>query len=84
MTGKQDKQIQMIILDIDSVIPQDHLLRQIKDCVNFDFVYEITALYYSNDGRKFNEIVLQCREGNLVNGDMLVADGSFLPANISA
>ena len=30
MMGKQDRQMQMIILDIDSMIPQDHLLRQIK------------------------------------------------------
>ena len=30
MMGKQDNQIQMVILDIDSIIPQDHLLRQIK------------------------------------------------------
>lgn len=154
MMGKQDKQIQMIILDIDSMIPQNHLLRQIKNCVNFDFIYEKTAPYYSNVGRKsidpvvmikmlligylygikserrleeevslnlayrwfcdldltqrvpdhstfsqnrrrrfadssvfrevFNEIVLQCIKKNLVGGDMLVADGSFLPANISA
>ena len=153
MMGKQDKQMQMIILDIDSMIPQDHLLRQIKNYVNFDFIYEKTAPYYSNVGRKsidpvvmikmlligylygikserrleeevslnlayrwfcdldltqrvpdhstfsqnrkrrfadssvfrevFNEIVLQCIERNLVGGDMLVADGSFLPANIS-
>lgn len=38
MMGKQNGQIQMVILDIDSMIPQDHLLRQIKDCVNFDFI----------------------------------------------
>ena len=31
MMGKQDNQIQMMILDIDSIIPQDHLLRQIKN-----------------------------------------------------
>lgn len=30
MMGKQDGQIQMVILDIDSMIPEDHLLRQIK------------------------------------------------------
>lgn len=31
MMGKQNGQIQMLILDIDSMIPQDHLLRQIKE-----------------------------------------------------
>ena len=45
MMGKQDNQIQVVILDIDSIIPQDHLLGQIKNCVNFDFIYE-TASYF--------------------------------------
>ena len=30
MMGKQNSQIQMVILDIDSMIPQEHLLRRIK------------------------------------------------------
>ena len=30
MMGKQNGQIQTVILDIDSMIPQDHLLRRIK------------------------------------------------------
>ncbi len=30
MMGKQSGQIQMVILDIDSMIPEDHLLKQIK------------------------------------------------------
>ena len=52
MMGKQSKQIQMVILDIDSMIPEDHLLRQIKNCVNFDFIYEKAAHCYSHVGRK--------------------------------
>ena len=43
MMGKQSGQIQMVILDIDSMIPEDHLLRRIKNCVNFDFIYEKAA-----------------------------------------
>lgn len=31
MMGKQNGQIQIAILDIDSMIPEDHLLRQIKE-----------------------------------------------------
>ena len=50
--GKQNGKIQMVILDIDSMIPQNHLLRQIKDCVNFDFIYEKAFPYYSHVGRK--------------------------------
>ena len=153
MMGKQNGQIQTVILDIDSMIPQDHLLRRIKSCVNFDFIYEKAAPYYSNVGRKsidpvilikmlligylygikserrleeevslnlayrwfcdmdlmqkvpdhstfsqnrrrrfkdsaifreiFNEIVLQCIELGIVSGETGVADGSFLPSNVS-
>ena len=52
MMGKQSGQIQMVILDIDSMIPENHLLRRIKNCVNFDFIYEKAASYYSHVGRK--------------------------------
>lgn len=51
MMGIQSEQIQMVILDIDSMIPENHLLRQIKDRVNFDFIYKKAAPYYSNIGR---------------------------------
>ena len=153
MMGKQNGQIQIAILDIDSMIPEDHLLRQIKDHVNFDFIYEKAAPYYSNIGRKsidpvilikmlligylygikserrleeevslnlayrwfcgldlmhrvpdhstfsqnrkrrfkdagifreiFNEIVLKCIRLGIVSGETGVADGSFLPSNVS-
>ena len=153
MMGKQSGQIQMVILDMDSMIPEDHLLRRIKNCVNFDFIYEKAAPYYSHVGRKsidpvvlikmlligylygikserrleeevslnlayrwfcgidlmdrvpdhstfsqnrrrrfqeagifreiFNEIVLKCIELGIVSGEIGVADGSFLPSNVS-
>lgn len=44
MMGKQSEQIQMVILDIDSMIPEAHLLRRIKNGVNFDFIYEKAGL----------------------------------------
>ena len=57
--GKQSGQIQMVILDIDSMIPEEHLLRRIKNCVNFDFIYERVAPYYSHVSRKsIDSIVL--------------------------
>lgn len=52
MMGKQDKQIQMIILDIDSIITENHLLRKIKNCIDFDFIYEKASPYYAKIGRK--------------------------------
>lgn len=48
----QSEQIQMVILDIDFMIPENHLLRQIKDSANFDLIYEKAVSYYSNIGRK--------------------------------
>lgn len=153
MMGKQSGQIQMVILDIDSMIPGDHLLRRIKNCVNFDFIYEKAAPCYSHVGRRsidpvilikmlligylygikserrleeevslnlayrwfcgidltqrvpdhstfsqnrrrrfqdagifreiFNEIVLKCMQSGIVSGETGVADGSFLPSNVS-
>ena len=52
MTGKQDKQIQMIILDIDSIIPKNHLPRRIKNYINFEFIYEKASPYYAKNSRK--------------------------------
>ena len=153
MMGKQSEQIQMVILDIDPMIPEAHLLRRIKNGVNFDFICEKAAPYDSPIGRKsidsvvlikmlligylygikserrleeevslnlayrwfcginlmhkvpdhstfsqnrrrrfreacifreiFNEIVLKCIEFGIVSGETGVADGSFLPSNVS-
>ncbi len=46
MMGKQDRQMQMIILDIDSMIPQDHLLRHIKkDLLTNSFFRQSIRIY---------------------------------------
>ena len=50
--GKTGGQMKKIILDIDSMILEELLLRQIKNSVNFDFMYEKVALCYSHVGRK--------------------------------
>ena len=47
MMRKQDNQIQMIILDMNSIVPENHLLRKIKNCINFDFIYEKASPYYA-------------------------------------
>lgn len=52
MMGKEKRQLQIVILDIDSIIPKNHLLRHIKDNIDFDFIYEKAEPYYSNTGRK--------------------------------
>ena len=52
MMGRIDNQMQLFILDMDSMIPENHLLKQIKNSVNFDFIYEKAASFYSNKGRR--------------------------------
>ena len=42
----------MMILGIDAMILQNHLLKQIKNFVNFNFIYEKAATYYSIEARK--------------------------------
>ena len=38
MMGRQSGQMSMLILDIEELIPGNHLLRQINQLVSFDFM----------------------------------------------
>jgi len=38
------------MIDIEELIPKDHLLRKIKYTIDFDFIYEETRTYYSSIG----------------------------------
>lgn len=51
MMGRKDGQMQMIVLDMGSLVPEKHLLRKIDRYIDFDFIYEMSAPYYSNIGR---------------------------------
>ena len=51
MMGRQSGQISMLILDIEEMIPENHLLRKINQLVSFDFIYDIAAPYYPDNGR---------------------------------
>lgn len=153
MMGQKDGQMQMVIMDLGELVPQNHLLKRIDSLVSFDFIYEMMAPYYSQTGRPsidpvcmvkmllvgylygvkserrlmeevhynlayrwfcgfdlmdsipnhstfsknrvfrwresglfeeiFLRIVRQCVDMNLVNGENMVADGSYIPANVS-
>jgi transposase len=39
------------MIDMEDIIPQEHLLRKIKEKIDFDFIYEEAAAYYSVIGR---------------------------------
>ena len=153
MMGRQSRQMAMIFVDIESLIPETHLLRKIERMVSFDFIYDLLAPYYPATGRPsvdpvsmfkmlligylygikserrlveevqlniayrwfcgfelddtipnhstfsktrtrkwqqsslfqkaFYEIVKQCIDSGLIDGEAMAADGSYIPANIS-
>ena len=41
MMGRQSRQMAMLFVDIESLIPETHLLRKIERMVSFDFIYDI-------------------------------------------
>ena len=51
MMGRQSRQTAMIFVDIESLIPETHLLRKIERMVSFDFIYDFLAPYYPATGR---------------------------------
>ena len=143
----------MIFVDIESLIPETHLLRKIERMVSFDFIYDLLTPYYPATGRPsvapvsmfkmlligylygikserrlveevqlniayrwfcgfelddtipnhstfsktrtrkwqqsslfqkvFYEIVKQCIDSGLIDGEAMAADGSYIPANVS-
>ena len=46
MMGRQSRQTAMIFVDIESLIPETHLLWKIERMVSFDFIYDLLAPYY--------------------------------------
>ena len=51
MMGRQSRQKAMIFVDIESLIPETHLLRKIERMVSFNFIYDLLAPYYPATGR---------------------------------
>ena len=47
MMGHQSRQMAMLFVDIESLIPETHLLRKIERMVSFDFIYDLLAPYYA-------------------------------------
>jgi transposase len=53
-----DKQNQLMYINLDDLVPQDHLLRDIRQKVDFTFIYEKVRHLYSPMGRKSIDPVL--------------------------
>lgn len=52
MMGKKNKidKHQIEILSLDSLIPEDHLVRKLYNAINFDFVYDLVKDLYATTG----------------------------------
>jgi transposase len=60
MQGQQDSQRGLFdTIDLDSLIPEDHLLRRIDASIDFDFIYAVTKdLYCADNGHNSIDPVL--------------------------
>lgn len=54
----ENKQNQLMFINLDDLVPQDHLLRDIREKVNFTFIYEKVQHLYSPIGRRSVDPVL--------------------------
>ena len=62
MMGRQSGQISMLILDIEELIPENHLLRKINQMISFDFIYDLVASYYPTNAvrQSILSVCLKC------------------------
>ncbi len=51
MMGRQSGQITFEVIDLDMMVPKNHLLRKIQRSLQFDFIYEKTQDLYAQTGR---------------------------------
>ena len=51
MMGRRSGQMAMVFVDIESLIPDNHLLRKINRIISFEFIYDLLAPYYPATGR---------------------------------
>lgn len=51
MMGRKSGQMQLVVMDLEDLIPEKHLLRGIDLEIDFSFIYTILQPYYSPNGR---------------------------------
>lgn len=51
MMGKQSGQQEMVFIDMEAMVPKDHLLRRIDEIIDFKFIYEKASACYAERGR---------------------------------
>jgi transposase len=51
MMGKKDGQLCLTIVNLEELIPKNHLLNKINRAIDFNFIYDIAQPYYAEKGR---------------------------------
>ena len=46
---RKDSRSEAIIVDLEALVPQDHLLRKIEKVMDYDWLYERLDPYYCHD-----------------------------------
>lgn len=72
--GKNERGV-IEMVDTESLVPADHLLRQVDAAVNFERLYEIVEPLYSEDeGRpSVDPVVVQADAGAASGGNLIPA-----------
>ena len=47
--GGQDNRRDVVLVDIDQLVPADHMLRKIEKIMDYDWLYERLSPYYCHD-----------------------------------
>ena len=59
MLGKKDHQRTFVLLSLEEMIPEKNLLKKINQLVDFQFIYELAAPYYSSKVRpSINPVIM--------------------------
>ncbi|MDI9485809.1 MAG: IS5/IS1182 family transposase, partial [Bacillota bacterium] len=45
----ENRRNNMQVVDLDMLVPQDHLLRKIDQLLDFDYIYDLVGHLYSSD-----------------------------------
>lgn len=51
LNRNENKQMKMCLVTLDELMPQEHFLRDLDRCVDFNFIYDKVEALYSNTGR---------------------------------
>ena len=51
LNRNENRQMKMCLVTLEELMPQEHFLRDLDRCVDFNFIYDKVEALYSNTGR---------------------------------